>query len=268
MEKSTTGSATVMTKGYIFDLKRFAIHDGPGIRTTVFMRGCPLGCWWCHNPESRQPLAMDNAATVTDGSSHRRCRTALADGLVSPEQVIDEVARDIPYYEQSGGGVTFSGGEPLMQLCRSRSIHSAVDTTGYAPTEDLERIIDLVDLFLYDLKIMDDRAHEEQVGVSNRFILDNLKMLARRGARVIIRVPLIPGITDTNANLDAIVQFVKPLPGIEEVGLLPYHRYFRHKVTDPELAAKLVGLQPKTEAEVSTLSRRLEARGLRVKIGG
>jgi pyruvate formate lyase activating enzyme len=266
-----------MTKGSIFDLKRFAIHDGPGIRTTVFMRGCPLNCWWCHNPESRQPLAMDTAATGADGCTRRRSRTALADGPVSPEQVIDEVARDIPYYDQSDGGVTFSGGEPLMQfdflmkmlqLCRGRSIHTAVDTTGYAPTEDLERLIDLVDLFLYDLKIMDDHAHEQHVGVSNRLILDNLKMLATRGARVIIRVPLIPGITDTDPNLDAIIQFVKPLPGVEEISLLTYHRYFRHKVTDPELAAKLAGLQPKTQAEVSAMSQRLEAHGLRVKIGG
>ena len=265
-----------MIKGSIFDLKRFAIHDGPGIRTTVFMRGCPLDCWWCHNPESRQPAPSEDVK-VEAGCIRRRSRTALADGLVSPEQVIDEVARDIPYYDQSHGGVTFSGGEPLMQLdfleellqlCRGRSIHTAVDTTGYTPTEDLERLIDLVDLFLYDLKIMDDHAHEEHVGVSNRLILDNLKLLATRGARVIIRVPLIPGITDIDSNLDAIIQFVKPLPGVEEVSLLPFHRYFRHKVTDPELAAKLAVLQPKTEAEVSAMSQRLEAHGLRVKIGG
>ncbi len=265
-----------MIKGSIFDLKRFAIHDGPGIRSTVFMRGCPLDCWWCHNPESRRPAPSEDVEVGTNCVCRRR-RTALADGPVSPEQVIDEVARDIPYYDQSDGGVTFSGGEPLMQfdflmkmlqLCRGRSIHTAVDTTGYAPTEDLERLIDLVDLFLYDLKIMDNHAHEQHVGVSNRLILDNLKMLATRGARVIIRVPLIPGITDTDPNLDAIVQFVKPLPGIEEVSLLTYHRYFRHKVTDPELAAKLAGLQPKTQAEVSAMSQRLEAHGLRVKIGG
>jgi len=265
----------VAVTGSIFDLKRYAIHDGPGIRTTVFMRGCPLNCWWCHNPESRSVHPSDGGSV--DRGRRRRYRTAPADGPVSAEQVIAEAAKDIPYYEQSGGGVTFSGGEPLLQFefltamlerCRSRSIHTAVDTTGHTQSEKLKGIIELVDLFLYDLKIVDDRLHRQHVGVSNRLILDNLKMLAGRGAQVIIRVPLIPGVTDTAANLDAVAWFVKESPTVKEVSLLPYHRYFHHKVTDPALVEKLAGLPPRSEAEVAIMSRRLEAHGFTVKIGG
>lgn len=265
------------TEGYIFDLKRYAVHDGPGIRTTVFMRGCPLNCWWCHNPESRQVNPSRTLEAHLSRCSRRAGRTALANHWVSAKQVMDEVARDIPYFEQSGGGVTFSGGEPLLQLdflvemltaARERSIPTAVDTTGYARADKLIRIMRLVDLFLYDLKLMDDPSHCHYVGVSNRRILDNLVMLSEAGSRIWLRIPLIPGITDTNDNLEAIAEFVKPLAGVEEVCLLPYHRYFHHKITDPEHLERVAALKPQTPKEQAAIAQRMEKQGFKVRIGG
>jgi pyruvate formate lyase activating enzyme len=261
----------VPINGTLFDLKRYAIHDGPGIRTSVFMRGCPLNCWWCHNPESRCSTAP------SEGQPRGGSRESLTQHPVTPQDVVETVARDVPYFDQSGGGVTFTGGEPLMQfeflsellrLCRGRSIHTAIDTTGYAPRDKLESIIDLVGLFLYDLKVMDDRLHQEHVGVSNRLILDNLKMLVEHECRVNIRVPMIPGITDTPENIDAISSFVRPLPTVDRISLLPYHHYFHHKVTEPSHFKRLESMQPQTDAEMQAVARRFESNGLTVNIGG
>lgn len=258
-------------KGALFDLKRYAIHDGPGIRTSVFLRGCPLNCWWCHNPESRC------LAAVPEGQPGNGSRGSLTKQSVTPEEVVEAVARDVPYFDQSGGGVTFTGGEPLMQFeflvellkaCRVRSIHTAVDTTGYAPSEKIRSIVDLVGLFLYDLKIMDDTLHQEHIGVSNRLILDNLSMLADLGCAIGIRVPMIPGITDTPENIDAICDFVKPMPQIDQISLLKYHHYFYHKVKDPDHVQRLGKLQPQTDEQMATVAHRFESHGLKVKIGG
>ncbi|MDH3889692.1 MAG: glycyl-radical enzyme activating protein [candidate division Zixibacteria bacterium] len=258
-------------EGALFDLKRYAIHDGPGIRTSVFLRGCPLNCWWCHNPESRCPSA------APDDQRGNGSRASLTKGSVPPDDVIDAVARDVPYYDQSGGGVTFTGGEPLMQFefltellkaCRRRSIHTAVDTTGYAPGEKIRSIVELVGLFLYDLKIMDAKLHQEHVGVSNRLILDNLKMLADLGCAIIIRVPMIPGITDTPENIEAICAFVKPLSQIDQISLLEYHHYFHHKVKDPAQVQRLGELRPQTDEQTASVVRRFESHGFKIKVGG
>ncbi len=211
-------------QGIIFDIKRFAIHDGPGIRTTVFFKGCPMKCPWCHNPESQKKCperVANNGKKEIIGVKR------------SVEEIIDEIEKEVVFYDESRGGVTFSGGEPLAQPqflqallkeCRKRDIHTTLDTTGYVSPKTFKSIIDKVDMFLYDLKIMDDKKHIQCTGVSNRPVLENLKILSKKGKKVIIRFPVIPGITDTEENIKAVGTYVSSLKNISEIDLLPYHR--------------------------------------------
>jgi pyruvate formate lyase activating enzyme len=223
--------------GIIFDIKRYAIHDGPGIRTTVFFKGCPLNCDWCQNPESRDPAPQvalltqrcircgacleacphaDNGPPTTaapiDRAHCQRCgacveacpsgaRSLLGSTVTVPE-LMSEIEKDRLFFEESGGGVTFSGGEPLMQpeflleclaACKHKQHHTAIDTCGHAPWGTLSQILALTDLFLYDLKLMDGARHEQQLGVSNSLILENLRNLSKRGAAIWIRFPLRSG---------------------------------------------------------------------------
>jgi pyruvate formate lyase activating enzyme len=208
-------------KGIIFDIKRFAIHDGPGIRTTVFLKGCPMDCHLCHNPESRSP------------ELEKTCRDEVVGKEVSIEDVMAEISKEVIFYDQSGGGVTFSGGEPLLQpdflhallqQCRKLDIHTTLDTTGFSTIEDFNPIVPLVDLFLYDLKLMDESEHFKYTGVSNQLVKENLRKLEAENKTVIIRFPVIPGITDSEANIKAIGEFVTPMSNIGQIDLLPYHR--------------------------------------------
>ncbi|MEW6410956.1 MAG: glycyl-radical enzyme activating protein [Candidatus Zixiibacteriota bacterium] len=248
--------------GKIFDIKRYAIHDGPGIRTTVFLSGCPLDCLWCHNPEARN---LD----TTDPTGKTR--------TVTVSEVMEEVTKDRVFYDQSGGGVTFSGGEPLFQidfleaLCgasRRLGIRTAVDTCGHAPWADFERIYNDVDLFLYDLKLMDDNEHRHYTGESNRQILENLKLLTGKGSAVNIRIPLVPGITDTEANLDRIRDLVASLPGIARISLLPYNQFGEDKRRRFGLPGKLGNLEQQSKVDVESKADRFRSLGCEVKIGG
>jgi pyruvate formate lyase activating enzyme len=253
--------------GIIFHIQRFSVNDGPGIRTTVFFKGCPLRCLWCHNPESissgKQLLLREercircgdclqlckNGAIrkvdgryVTDRDICIVCGTCLetcyADAReivgreMTTEEVLFEVEKDRVFYDRSGGGVTVSGGEPLFQhefllslltASKEKSIHTTVDTTGYTSPDILERLSTFVDLFLYDLKSLDDNRHREFTGVSNRLILENLNRLVRWGKRVIVRIPLIPGVNDDGASIREIGSYVKNLGGVSEIHLLPFH---------------------------------------------
>lgn len=211
-------------QGIIFDIKRFAIHDGPGIRTTVFFKGCPMKCPWCHNPESQKKCPE----RVTNNG-----KKEIIGEKRSVDEVIAEIEKEVVFYDESRGGVTFSGGEPLAQPrflqallkeCRKRDIHTTLDTTGYVSPKTFKSIMDKVDMFLYDLKIMDDKKHIQCTGVSNRLVLENLKILSKKGKKVIIRFPVIPGITDTEENIKKVGTFVSSLKNIEEIDLLPYHR--------------------------------------------
>ncbi len=265
--------------GVIFDVKRFAVHDGPGIRTTVFFKGCPLRCRWCHNPES-QRLRPEPMA----GAGRRYCGFVGADGdpnvvgrAVTVEAVMREVEKDVVFYDESGGGVTFSGGEPLQQphflralleACRERAIHTVVDTSGFAPWPHLASIVELVDLFLFDLKMMDEEAHREYTGVSNRLIQENLRRLLDLGARVVLRVPLIPGITDTEANLAHLTPFIAGLPGVEAVHLLPYNPIGEDKYERLHKANPLGRLQTQPDDALAAISARFSSLSTDVKIGG
>jgi pyruvate formate lyase activating enzyme len=253
--------------GIIFNIMRYSIYDGPGIRTTVFLKGCPASCCWCHNPEAISDKVQlmyredrcchcgDCAAVcpngaisvkfgniVTDREICRLCGACadvccaeareLAGRIMTVGEVMEEISKDIPFFEESGGGVTFSGGEPLQQHeflqeilkdCKRRSIKTAVDTSGHAPPEVLRRIGKWTDLFLFDLKLMDNVCHRKYTGITNDTILQNLKELAVRGKPIIIRVPLVPGINDSLEGIRGIGRFLKTLPNVREIELLPYH---------------------------------------------
>jgi pyruvate formate lyase activating enzyme len=251
--------------GTIFDIKRFAMHDGPGIRTTVFLKGCPLHCTWCHNPES-QPSGTD----PVDGKNG----PTPVGRTVSVDEVIAVVERDTAFYDESGGGVTFSGGEPLAQpdflarlldRCGEREIHRAVDTSGYAPRATLLRIARRTDLFLYDLKLADAADHAAQVGGSVGVIWDNLRALCDAGAAVEIRFPVVPGITDGEANVAALGRFAASLPRLPAVWLLPYHRAAMDKYRRFGLTPPLPDTREPTEEAMARIAAALKAMGLEVR---
>jgi pyruvate formate lyase activating enzyme len=252
---------TAATTGQIFAIKRYAIHDGPGIRTTVFLKGCPLNCWWCHNPESRHSPASDEAAA----------------SQITADDVINEVCKDVVFYDQSGGGVTFSGGEPLIQVdflqamlqtTRDHHIPSAVDTCGYTKYHAFKKILHLVDLFLFDLKIFDNDEHTQHVGVSNQLILDNLKALVQDGQHIRIRIPLIPGVTDSESNLTQIARYVATLDSIQAIDLLPYNQLGAHKYHKLGIRNERTGLQTQTPDELRHMRDLVAAHGFTVNIGG
>ncbi len=264
--------------GIIFDIKRFAVHDGPGIRTTVFMKGCPLRCRWCHNPEGWLPdpctvwkkVKLDKRE-FTEKESIGRIMTA--------DEVMTELEKERLVMEESGGGITFSGGEPLMQpqflkelLQRSAGagFHTAVDTSGYCLRSNLEEILPWTSLFLYDLKIWDTSRHEQFTGVPNRLILENFRWLTEQGKMLRVRIPLIAGVTMTEENLTKILKFLLPYTGkIEQVDLLPYHRTGLNKYAKLGILCEMPGEEGKPgKEEISACRMNLEREGFRVKIGG
>ena len=248
-------SSEAETEGMIFDIKRYAIHDGPGIRVTVFLKDCPLQCWWCHNPESRN---SDTGRKIT------------------LDKLLFEIEKDNIFFEESNGGVTFSGGEPLMQHeflaaalkeCTKRKIHTILDTSGYASPEIFNKIIDNVDLFLYDLKLIDNDAHEKFTGVSNDLILQNLRALDKAGKNVIIRFPVIPGITDTDENIDGIAKFLSALENDYPVNLLPFHRIAGAKYERLNIPNKMQNAETPEPEMLQDIASRFEKLGIAVKEG-
>jgi pyruvate formate lyase activating enzyme len=260
-------------QGLVTDIKRFAVHDGPGIRTTVFLKGCPLRCQWCHNPETIDPrpqvlylphkcIACGRCAAAcpehhsVEGGRHVYTRAegcpacfeaaaacpsgalAVAGRTMSVTEVMDEVRRDRPFYDESGGGLTLSGGEPtaqpdfalaLLAAARAEGISTCLDTSGAGAWARLERFVPLVGVFLYDFKVADPESHRRLVGPDNRGILENLRRLAAAGARIHLRCPLVPGVNDDDGHLAAIARLAEDVPGIKEVHLLPYHAIGRGK---------------------------------------
>jgi pyruvate formate lyase activating enzyme len=262
--------------GTIFDIKQFAVHDGPGIRTTVFFKGCPLDCAWCHNPESRCPEPQEVSALRRAGGRQER-RSKTIGCTVSAESAMKEIRRDAIFFEESGGGVTFSGGEPLMQpeflefllvTSRAEGFHTAVDTCGYAPSDVLERIAGLTDLFLYDLKVMDSSLHEQYTGVTNDIIHDNLRRLIYGGVSVVIRIPMIPGVTDTDQNIEQAADFLQSLSHVRRIDLLPYNRLGEDKIGRYGLSRQITTAGEQSSERLQQVRNRLRSRGFDVQIGG
>ncbi len=258
-----------MAKGLIFDIIRYAIHDGPGIRATVFFKGCPLRCQWCHNPEGQESkpeiiIKEERCAAECDrclsicpqGAISKKGRSIIVDRTkcdscgkckdvcvyetldiigreMTVQDVLKEVEKDRVFFDESGGGVTFSGGEPLMQPdflqallkeFKNSGIQTTVETSGYTSSEILDSISENVDLFLYDLKIIDPKKHKDYAGVSNEIILENLRRLSKKGKKIIIRIPVIPGVNDDREDIKRIADYLRSLKTIKQINLLPFHR--------------------------------------------
>lgn len=258
--------------GKIFDIKKYAVHDGPGIRTTVFFSGCPLNCLWCHNPEALNDSGISK-------SSNEKClsESIAAVKEFTHEKLFDEIIKDEIFYDDSGGGVTFSGGEPMMQidflveilsLCKSRGIKTAIDTTGFASQKHFEIIYPNTDLFLYDLKLIDNDKHKEFTGTSNNLILENLNYLTKAGNKVRIRIPLIPGFTDTIENLSGIADHISKLRNIISVDLLPYNKISEDKYRRLRLDRKIPEMQTQSETELQQIKSLFIKTGFKIKLRG
>jgi len=264
-------------KGIIFDIRRFSTHDGPGIRTTVFFKGCPLNCIWCHNPEGRN-CEIEKAVRINKISEREFKVEELIGREVGVRDVMNEVERDMIAFEESGGGVTFSGGEPMYQInflkallieSKKKNIHTVVDTSGYTSKQNLEEIIDLVDLFLYDIKLFDDAEHIKFTGRSNVTILENLEYLFNKGKKVILRIPIVPGINFTTSNIILLKEYISLHKGkIHEIGPLPFHNIADNKYDKLKMNNPMKDVKSLKEEDLFVLKNELESLGVKVKIGG
>lgn len=297
--------------GTIFNIQKFSIHDGPGIRTTVFLKGCTMACSWCHNPESiaRQPeivffpnkciacrrcfgacptgaLRLEGDQRVYDREACRLCgrcaEACYAEAIVvegreiTSEETVAEILKDKPFYDHSDGGATCSGGEPLLQAdfvadvfrrCHDAGVHTALDTAGHVPWDRFQVVLPHTDLVLLDLKLIDPERHRQATGVDNARILDNARRLARADLPLWVRIPVIPGHTDDEANIAAIAAFVEPFPNVQQVELLPYHGFAESKYQRLERDYPLAGAQPPGADQMQRLARVIEGHGLKAKAG-
>jgi len=261
--------------GLIFDIKHYAVHDGPGIRQTVFFKGCPLSCWWCHNPESQS----HSTETYTkkkrlDGRLFER--KEQIGYYIEADELFRIIESDTIFYDESAGGITFSGGEPLMQpqflmeiaqKCHQAKIHTALDTSGYASQQTLLKVLPYFDLVLYDLKIIDDGLHRKYTGVSNKIILENLEVLNQSGKDIRLRFPVIPGVTDSSTNLRQVQSYLSHLHQIKNIDILDYHDISRGKYERFGKENKM-GDQKLNPGVTTEIKQQFEDLGYQVSIGG
>ncbi len=298
-------------QGIVTNIQRFSVHDGPGIRTTVFLKGCNLRCFWCHNPEDidRKPeiqffpercifcaacaeSCVHDAHSMDNGDHvfrRERCTVCgdcidacyakalvLVGATMSAEAVVAEIVQDQAFYASSGGGVTLSGGEPLLQLdfscavlarCRELGIHTAIETAAHFPWSRLASILPHVDLVMMDIKHMDSRKHRQSTGVPNERILENAARLGRQPQPLIIRTPVIPGVNDAVADIAAIAEFVATLPNLLYYELLPYHPMAESKYRSLGRPNRAADLAPPSADKMAELVAAAAAAGATVRTG-
>lgn len=265
-------------KGIIFSIKRYAIHDGPGIRVTFFMKGCPLDCWWCHNPEGKDS-AIKMVERV-DRVGDREFRSMEQIGReYTPEEVVAKAVADRVFMEHSGGGVTFSGGEPLRQhrfllealiLLKKEGFHTAIDTSGYVRSEILRSVMPYTDLFLYDVKHTDPEIHKKFTGVDNKLIIANLDMLLAEGKEMMIRIPVIPGFSDEMTYMTQLGKFIASRNNgkIREINLLPYHKTGTSKYRRFEITDRMTSAEALSNGHLDQYVEIFRPLGISVKRGG
>ena len=308
--REAANASSAEPSGLLFDIMRYSLHDGPGIRTTVFFKGCPLSCWWCHNPEGQSPkpnlMFFENrcmgcgdciqvcphgailrrngvihttAACHVCGTCADTCPSAarkVAGRWMTVSEAIRDIERDLIFWDESGGGVTFSGGEPLAQprfleslldACREKRINTVVETCGLAKKELVLYLSEKVDLFLFDLKILDPLKHKKYTGVPNDSILANLEALAQRKKPVVVRFPVIPEINDDSENIRQMVALLSRLH-LWRIHLLPYHQTGTEKYKRLGLGFRLENVKAPPPSLVAKIAREFERAGFNVKIGG
>ena len=254
--------------GRIFDIQKFSVHDGPGIRTIVFLKGCALRCRWCCNPESQK---SEIQTMIQNG------KEKVVGRDVSVEEVMKTVKQDMPYYRRSGGGLTLSGGEMLCQsefayallrTAKENAINTAVETTGFAKWETIEKLLPYIDTVLMDIKHTDSLKHKEFTTQSNELILENARKIAENAKKLIIRVPVIPTFNDTESEIASIAKFAASLKGVDEINLLPYHSFGRDKYEGLGRQYMMGDLSSPTDEKMQKLKAVAESYGLKCKIGG
>ncbi|SDY19673.1 pyruvate formate lyase activating enzyme [Evansella caseinilytica] len=254
--EAITGSKT----GTVFNIQRFSVHDGPGIRTIVFLKGCPLRCLWCSNPESQNPVP-----------------TAEFGKIMSVDEVMRELKKDQVHYRRSGGGITFSGGEPLMHAdfvteiihaSRSQGWHTAMETTGFAADAVLRQVIPELDLVLLDIKAIPFSLHKKFTGVSSKLILQNALTIGEMAKEVAVRIPVIPTFNATEENINYICEFVKQVKHVSRIHLLPYHNYGENKYELIGMKYKLKHLKNMTSTDLEPFKEIVEGHGITCVLGG
>ena len=255
----------LIQKGQIFKIQKYCLHDGPGIRTTIFFQGCPLKCQWCHNPESQPFTGALNKNNPYKSDTY------------SVSQLVYEIEKDRIFFDQSDGGVTFSGGEPLSQSdflldlineCKKKSIHTCVDTSGYAPLDAFKKTCQKIDMVMFDLKLINTDKHKQYTGGSLKPVLNNLTFLSKKDINVKIRIPLIPDITDTNDNINGIISFLTSLKKFKDVCLLPFHNTGGGKYETLGMKNHLKGLKPCSKIKTDQIKQKFIDNGFNITIGG
>ena len=300
-----------MKTANIFNIQKFSVHDGPGIRSTVFFKGCPLKCKWCHNPESQsaeKQMLYDSKKCVLCGTCEAVCPVGtvkiennklttdkdkctfcgkciiycipgarqIAGKDYTVDEVVKEVMKDKVFYDKSKGGVTVSGGEPLLNIdfaeellmkLKDENIHTAVDTSGAVSFESLKRASRYTDVFLYDIKLMDDEKHKDFTGLSNKIILENLKKLSEIHKNINLRMPIIEGVNADVNHIEKTIEFIEWL-NIKKVNLLPYHDIARHKYKKLDIEYEDEKMSKPSDDKMQKFKSMFENKGYTVKIGG
>ena len=265
-------------KGIIFSVKRFAIHDGPGIRVTFFMKGCPLSCWWCHNPEgiSAEPASVEQIDRIGEREFRKNENVGK---LYDTSDILAILGKERIFINQSKGGVTFSGGEPMLQFdflmealqaCKENGFHTTIDTSGYATPERFRKIIPYTDLFLFDIKHLDTVKHKEYTGVPNELILSNFNLIVESGNDFMVRIPIVPGFNDDPDHLARLKNFIlgEKHDNLKMINLLPYHKTGSSKYKRFKLTYKMENVEQPSSQRMKELKAFFSGSGVRVKVGG